>query len=69
VLAGDSERAAAITAEAAAAGLTGSPRTGADTCVRYRALTGQLTPNELHPLHFAGGPGAIPVARPGPAQR
>jgi hypothetical protein len=36
VLAGDSERAdAAITAEADAAGLTGSQRTGADTCVRY----------------------------------
>ena len=36
VLAGDSERAAAaITAEADAAGLTGNQRTGADTCVRY----------------------------------
>ena len=36
VLAGDSERAAAeITAEADAAGLEGSRRTGADACVRY----------------------------------
>ena len=36
VLAGGSGRAAAaITAEAAAAGLTGSQRAGADTCVRY----------------------------------
>jgi hypothetical protein len=36
VLAGDSGRAAAaITAQAAAAGLTGSQRAGADTCVRY----------------------------------
>ena len=36
VLAGDSDRAAAaITAEADAAGLEGSQRTGADTCVRY----------------------------------
>jgi hypothetical protein len=36
VLAGDSERAAAeITAEAAAAGLEGSRRSGADACVRY----------------------------------
>ena len=36
VLAGDSARAAAgITAEADAAGLTGSQRHGADTCVRY----------------------------------
>ena len=36
VLAGHSERAAAaITAEADAAGLTGNQRTGADTCVRY----------------------------------
>jgi hypothetical protein len=33
------------------------------------ALTGQLTPNELRPFHFAGGPGAIPVPRLGPAQR
>jgi hypothetical protein len=36
VLAGDSERAAAeITAQADAAGLEGSRRTGADACVRY----------------------------------
>ena len=36
VLAGDSDRAAAeITAEADAAGLAGSRRTGADACVRY----------------------------------
>lgn len=38
VLAGDSERAAAeITAQADAAGLEGSRRTGADACVRYLA--------------------------------
>ena len=36
MLAGDSDRAArAITAEAGAAGLTGSQRNGADACVRY----------------------------------
>ena len=36
VLAGDSDQAAAaITAEANAAGLTGSPRAGTDTCVHY----------------------------------
>jgi hypothetical protein len=43
VLAGGSGRAAAaITAEAAAAGLTGSQRAGADTCVRYLSSKHEL---------------------------
>jgi hypothetical protein len=43
VLAGGSGRAAAaITAEAAAAGLTGSQRAGADTCVRYLSSKQEL---------------------------
>ena len=43
VLAGGSDRAAAaITAEAAAAGLTGSQRAGADTCVRYLSSKQEL---------------------------
>ncbi len=39
VLAGDSARAAAVTAEADAVGLTAAQRHGTDTCVRY--LTGK----------------------------